>query len=61
MFVDPLGRDSERTELLKEEVRVSDVALTDVRTVYDRIGDVSAWAAIATFVAAAFVSWRRGQ
>jgi len=28
---------------------------------YDRIGDVVAWAAVATFVAAAFVSWRRGR
>ena len=61
MFVDPLGRDAERTELLTQEVRVSDVALTDVLTVYDRIGDVAAWAAIATFVVAAFVSWRRGR
>jgi apolipoprotein N-acyltransferase len=61
MFVDPLGRDSQRTELLTEEVRVSDVTLTDVRTVYDRIGDVPAWAALATFVAASFVGWRRGQ
>ena len=60
MFVDPLGRDAERTELLTQEVRVSDVALTDGRTVYDRIGDVAAWAAIITFVAAAFVGWRRG-
>jgi apolipoprotein N-acyltransferase len=61
MFVDPLGRDAERTELLTQEVRVSDVALTDGRTVYDRIGDVPAWAAIATFAAAAFVGWRRGR
>ena len=61
MFVDPLGRDAEQTELLTQEVRVSDVALTDVLTVYDRIGDVAAWAAIATFVVAAFVSWRRGR
>jgi apolipoprotein N-acyltransferase len=61
MFVDPLGRDTERTELLTQEVRVSDVALTDTRTVYDRVGDVAAWAAVATFVAAAFVSWRRGR
>jgi apolipoprotein N-acyltransferase len=61
MFVDPLGRDSQRTELETQEVRVSDVALTDVRTVYDRIGDVPAWAAIATFAAAAFVGWRRGR
>jgi len=61
MFVDPLGRDAERTELLTQEVRVRDVALTDARTVYDRIGDVAAWAAIATVVAAAVVSWRRGR
>jgi apolipoprotein N-acyltransferase len=61
MFVDPLGRDTQRTELLTQEVRVSDVALTDVRTVYDRIGDVPAWAAIVTFVAAALVGWRRGR
>jgi len=61
MFVDPLGRDAERTELLTQEVRVSDVALTDGRTVYDRIGDVPAWAAVATFVAAGFVGWRRGR
>jgi apolipoprotein N-acyltransferase len=60
MFVDPLGRDAERTELLTQEVRVRDVALTDGRTVYDRIGDVAAWVAIGTFVAAAFVGWRRG-
>jgi apolipoprotein N-acyltransferase len=59
MFVDPLGRDAERTELLTQDVRVSDVALTAGLTVYDRMGDVPAWAAIATFVAAAFVGWRR--
>jgi apolipoprotein N-acyltransferase len=60
MFVDPLGRDAERTQLLSQEVRVSDVALTEGCTVYDRIGDVPAWAAIATFAAAVFVGWRRG-
>jgi apolipoprotein N-acyltransferase len=61
MFVDPLGRDAQRTELLTQEVRVSDVALTDVRTVYDRIGDVPAWAAIAMFAVAGFLGWRRGR
>jgi apolipoprotein N-acyltransferase len=59
MFVDPLGRDAQRTELLTEEVRVADVALTDLRTVYDRIGDVAAWTALATFVVAGLVGWRR--
>jgi apolipoprotein N-acyltransferase len=60
MFVDPLGRDLERTELNVEAVRVHDVPLTEGRTVYDRIGDVPAWGAIVTFAAAAFVGWRRG-
>jgi len=59
MFVDPLGRDAQRTELETEEVRVADVSLTEGRTVYDRIGDVPAWAAITTFLAAGWVSWRR--
>jgi apolipoprotein N-acyltransferase len=61
MFVDPLGRDAERTELNVEAVRVHEVSLTDGRTVYDRIGDVPAWAAIATLAAAGFVGWRRGR
>ena len=61
MFVDPLGRDAERTELETEEVRVTDVPLTRGRTVYDRIGDLAAWAAICTFLTAAFVSWRRNR
>jgi apolipoprotein N-acyltransferase len=61
IFVDPLGRDAERTELNVEAVRVHDVSLTDARTVYDRIGDVPAWGAIATLAAAGFVGWRRGR
>jgi apolipoprotein N-acyltransferase len=61
MFVDPLGRDAQRTGLFEEAVRVQDVPLTEVRTVYDRIGDVPAWAAILTFAAAAFTGWRRGR
>jgi apolipoprotein N-acyltransferase len=59
MFVDPLGRDAQRTGLFEEAVRVQDVPLTEGRTVYDRIGDVPAWAAILTFAAAAFTGWRR--
>jgi len=61
MFVDPLGRDAERTQLETEEVRVTDVPLTGGRTVYDRVGDLPAWAAISTFLVAAFVSWRRDR
>ncbi len=59
MFVDPLGRDAERTDLLAEEVRVHDVPLTAERTVYDRVGDALAWAAIAALAAAAWIGWRR--
>ena len=59
MFVDPLGRDYERTELEVEDVRTHDVAIVDERTVYDRVGNVVAWAAIATLAAAGFVGWRR--
>ena len=44
MFVDPLGRDAERTPLNVESVRVHDLPLTRGRTVYDRVGDVTAWA-----------------
>jgi apolipoprotein N-acyltransferase len=59
MFVDPLGRDAERTDLFTQEVRVRDVALTDGRTMYDRLGDAVAWAAVFTLVAAALLGWRR--
>jgi apolipoprotein N-acyltransferase len=59
MFVDPLGRDAERTPLNVEAVRIHDVPLTTGRTVYDRIGDVPAWAAIAACAAAVVAGWRR--
>jgi apolipoprotein N-acyltransferase len=59
MFVDPLGRDVERTELNVEAVRVHDLPLTKGRTVYDRIGDVPAWGAVAAFAVLSFIAWRR--
>ena len=59
MFVDPSGRDAERTALDVSDVRVHDVPLTDRRTVYDRIGDVPAWAAIVGLAAAGIAGWRR--
>ena len=57
---DALRREAE-LEGKEEAVRVRDVPLTEGRTVYDRIGDVPAWAAIVTFAAAMFVGWRRGR
>jgi apolipoprotein N-acyltransferase len=59
MFVDPLGRDVERTRLDTEDVRVHEVPLTGGRTVYDHVGDAAAWAAISTLLLAAIVAWRR--
>jgi len=59
MFVDPLGRDAERTELGVEDVKVAELPLAGRPTLYDRIGDVPAWAALAAFAVAAAVGWRR--
>jgi len=59
MFVDPLGRDAERTELEVEDVRVAELPLAGESTLYDRVGDVPAWVALAAFVVASFVGWRR--
>ena len=61
MFVDPLGRDAERTGLNVEAVRMHDLPLTNGRTVYDRIGDVPAWLALAALAAASAAAWRRGR
>ncbi len=61
MFVDPLGRDEDRAGLFVEAVRVREVPLTTGRTVYDRIGDAPAWAAIGTFMVSALAAWRRGR
>jgi apolipoprotein N-acyltransferase len=59
MFVDPLGRDAERTRLETEDVRVATLPLAGERTLYDRIGDVPAWAALALLAAAVLSAWRR--
>jgi apolipoprotein N-acyltransferase len=59
--VDPLGRDFERTELDVEAVRTRDLPVVTRRTVYDRVGNVVAWAAIATLGAGALLGWRRAR
>jgi len=45
-FVDPLGRYHGLTGLFVEAVEVHDVPVTSTRTIYDRTGDVVAWAAL---------------
>jgi len=59
MFVDPLGRDADRTELDVEAVHTRDVPIVTQRSVYDRIGNVVAWAAIGVLAAAAIVARSR--
>jgi apolipoprotein N-acyltransferase len=51
-FVDTHGRYHRRTRLFEKAVEVWDVPVSDRRTVYDRIGDVVAWLAVAGLVAA---------
>jgi apolipoprotein N-acyltransferase len=46
-FVDPLGRYQDWSEMFVEAVAARDLPLTSIRTVYDRVGDVVAWVAIA--------------
>jgi apolipoprotein N-acyltransferase len=58
-FVDPLGRDHERTELDVKDVRVAEIPLAGPPTLYDRVGDLPAWLALTAFAAAAAVAWRR--
>ena len=55
-FVDPRGRYHRRTDLFEKAIEVWDVTLTDRPTVYNRIGDVVAWLAIAGLGAAIVVS-----
>lgn len=59
MFVDPMGRDLVRTPLEVQTVETADLPLVAGRTVYDRVGNVVAWASLATLAAAALTAWRR--
>ena len=61
MFVDPLGRDTDRTDLDVEAVHTRDLPIVTGRSVYDRVGNVVAWAALALLAAAALVAGRRGR
>jgi apolipoprotein N-acyltransferase len=58
-FVDPLGRYEHWTPLFEEAVIVADVAILDVRTLYDRVGDVVAWGAVAGLATALLAGLRR--
>jgi apolipoprotein N-acyltransferase len=60
-FVDSRGRYHRRTGLFEKAVEVWDVPLTDRPTIYDRIGDVVAWLAIAGLGAAVVFSRSPGR
>ena len=55
-FVDTHGRYHRRTELFQKTVEVWDVPVTDRRTLYDRVGDVVAWLAIAGLLATSWMA-----
>lgn len=57
MFVDPLGRDYRRTPLEVEASGTMELPLIDARTLYDRIGDAVAYAALLVLAAALILSW----
>ena len=59
MFVDPLGRTYERTELFMPDVRTATVFTTDARTLYTRLGDLAGGGSAALLLgAAALALWR---
>ena len=58
-FVDPHGRFFEETALFEEDLRVLDLPLAGDPTLYDRIGDVAAYLAIALGAVVLVVSRRR--
>jgi apolipoprotein N-acyltransferase len=55
-FVDRRGRYHRMTELDEEAVEIFDVRLATGRTVYDRIGDVVAWIAVLSLIAAILIA-----
>lgn len=57
-FVDPLGRYHDRSGLFEERVGVMDIPVTASVTVYDRIGDLVAWLAIAGLTIAVLIARR---
>jgi apolipoprotein N-acyltransferase len=55
--VDPYGRVLVRTDLFEQALVIEDVRFLTHRTVYNRIGDVVAWASLALVLAALLAAW----
>lgn len=60
-FVDPTGRWHEGTDLFVEDVRAMDLPIVRGRTVYNRLGDVVAYAAMLVLVLAVAVGRRASR
>jgi len=58
-FVDPYGRVIAKTSLFEPAVVVRDIRFLTDRTIYNRIGDLVAWLALALVAAAVLVSFRK--
>jgi apolipoprotein N-acyltransferase len=58
-FVDPYGRILKKTDLFEPAIVVEDVRFLTDRTVYNRIGDLVAWASLAVTIAALLATRRR--
>ena len=61
LFVDPVGRMTEETDLFEATVRTATVRTSDVTTLYARIGDVAGSGAAVATVLLLLVAWRRGR
>ncbi len=57
-FVDPYGRIMTKTDLFEQAILVRDLRFLNVRTVYNRIGDLVAWLSLALTAAALLATWR---
>ena len=61
LYVDPVGRVYEATDLFEADVRAATVYTTDVTTFYTRFGDLTGSAAAAAAVLLLVASWRLGR
>jgi apolipoprotein N-acyltransferase len=57
-FVDPYGRQLQKTELFEDALVVADLRFIRERTIYNRIGDLAAWLSLALTAAVLIASFR---